>query len=163
MIAASLGVPLPALTCDPTTGTRSATPTLDTSTVLVMKARQKTMDEILKTVFKALGLKVKLRWPEINDEPVHRRVQAIDMSARLGVLRATEARAMVIDAWGDKWDDFIADPDPQRTPLGDQAQARGGPAPWRRRPGSCCGPGCGFFESRRGRGSAASSGPDEPG
>jgi hypothetical protein len=75
-----------------------------------MKARQKTMDEILKTVFKALGIKVKLRWPEINDEPVHRRVQAIDMSARLGVLRATETRAMVIDAWGDKWDDFVAEP-----------------------------------------------------
>jgi hypothetical protein len=37
-------------------------------------------------------------------------VQAIDMSARLGVLRATETRAMVIDAWGDKWDDFIAEP-----------------------------------------------------
>ena len=83
---------------------------MDTSTVLVMKARQKTMDEILKTVFKVLGLRVKLRWPEINDEPVHRRVQAIDMSARLGVLRATETRAMVIDAWGDKWDDFIAEP-----------------------------------------------------
>lgn len=110
MIAASLGVPLPALTCDPTTGTRSATQTLDTSTVLVMKARQKTMDEILKTVFRVLGLRVKLRWPEINDEPVHRRVQAIDMSARLGVLRDSETRAMVVDAWGDKWDDFTAEP-----------------------------------------------------
>lgn len=110
MIAAALGVPLPALTCDPTTGTRSATQTLDTSTVLVMKARQKTMDEILRTVFKMLGLRVKLRWPEINEEPVHRRMQAIDMGARLGVLRAVETRAMVVDAWGDKWNDFPVEP-----------------------------------------------------
>ena len=109
MIAASLGVPLPALTCDPMNGNRATAEALDTSTVLVMQARQKTMDQLLRTIFKLLGLKVRLRWPEISEEPVHRRIQAIDMGARLGVLSASEVRAMVLDAWHGKWDDFPAD------------------------------------------------------
>lgn len=110
MVAASLDVPLPALTCDPASGTRAGTATLDTSTVLVMQARQKAMNDAIMLIFKLLGLKVRLRWPEINEEPVHRRLQAIDMSARLGVLSAAETRAMVLDAWNGKWNDFPADP-----------------------------------------------------
>lgn len=110
MIAAALDVPLPALTEDPTLGTRATAAALDTSTVLVMQARQKAMDEAFTIIFRLLGLKVRLRWPEISEEPIHRRLQAINMAVRLGILSAAESRAMVLDAWHDKWDDFPKDP-----------------------------------------------------
>ena len=110
MIAASLGVPLPALTCDPMNGNRATAKRLDTSTVLVMQARQKTMDQILRTIFKLLGLKVRLRWPEISEEPVHRRIQAIDMGARLGVLSGHRRSGRWCRTRGTgKWDDFPSD------------------------------------------------------
>lgn len=106
MIAAALDVPLPALLEDPSIANNSAATSLDTSTILVMQARQKVMDDMFRTIFKVLGLKIRLRWPEISEEPVHRRLQALDMGIRLGLFSADEARAMVVDAWGDKWEDF---------------------------------------------------------
>lgn len=115
MIAAALDVPLPALTEDPSLSNRSASESLDTSTILVMQARQKVMDEVFRQIFKILGLKVRLRWPEISEEPIHRRLQAIDMAVRLGLLSKDESRAMVLDAWKDKWDDF-----PSQAPSADQ-------------------------------------------
>lgn len=108
MIAAALDVPLPALTEDPSISNNAAATSLDTSTVLVMQARQKVMDEMYKTVFRILGLKVRLRWPDISEEPIHRRLQALDIAIRLGLISADEARAMVLDAWHDKWQDFKA-------------------------------------------------------
>jgi len=106
MIAAALDVPLPALLEDPSIANNAAATSLDTSTILVMQARQKVMDDMFREIFKTLGLKVRLRWPEISEEPVHRRLQALDMAIRLGLFSADEARAMVVDAWGDKWEDF---------------------------------------------------------
>ncbi|MCP9209507.1 hypothetical protein [Streptomyces cucumeris] len=106
MIAAALDVPLPALLEDPSIAANSAATSLDTSTILVMQARQKIMNETFRTIFRALGLKVRLRWPEISEEPIHRRLQALDMAIRLGLFSAEEARAMVVDAWRDKWEDF---------------------------------------------------------
>jgi hypothetical protein len=118
MIAAALDVPLPALTEDPTLGTRATAAVLDTSTVLVMQMRQKVMDEAFTTIFRLLGLKVRLRWPEISEEPIHRRLQAINMAVRLGLFTADEARAMVLDAWHDKWDDFPRQaPPPSKVPF----------------------------------------------
>lgn len=117
MIAAALDVPLPALTEDPTLGTRATAAALDTSTILVMQARQKAMNETFEIIFRILGLKVRLRWPEISEEPVHRRLQAIDMAIRLGIISSDEARTMVLDAWHDKWDDFpTASPSPEELP-----------------------------------------------
>lgn len=110
MVAAALDVPLPSLTCDPMLGNRATTQALDTSTILVMQERQKMMDKAYRTIFKLLGLHVRLRWPEISEEPVHRRLQAIDTAVRMGLLSDKEARAMALDAWHDKWDDFPADP-----------------------------------------------------
>lgn len=115
MIAAALDVPLPALTEDPSIGNRSASESLDTSTILVMQARQKVMDEVFRQIFRILGLRVRLRWPEISEEPIHRRLQAIDIAVRLGLLSADESRAIVLDAWKDKWDDF-----PAKAPTADQ-------------------------------------------
>lgn len=110
MVAAALDIPLPSLTQDPSIGNRAASETLDKSTTLVMQARQKVMDQLYQTIFNILGIRVRLRWPEISEEPVHRRLQAINMAVRLGLLSDREARAMVLDAWHDKWDDFPADP-----------------------------------------------------
>lgn len=110
MVAAALDVPLPALTEDPSIGNRAGSAALDTSTILVMQARQRAMNEAYLKIFEMLGLKVRLRWPEISEEPVHRRLQAIDMAVRMGLLTAEEARSMVLDAWHDKWDDFPAKP-----------------------------------------------------
>lgn len=110
MVAAALDVPLPALTEDPSIGNRAGSVALDTSTILVMQARQRAMNEAFLKIFEMLGLKVRLRWPEISEEPVHRRLQAIDMAVRMGLLTAEEARSMVLDAWHDKWDDFPAQP-----------------------------------------------------
>src|SRR5690606_5655775 len=106
MIAAALDVPLPALLEDPSIANNAGATSLDTSTILVMQARQKVMDEMFRQIFKVLGLKVRLRWPEISEEPIHRRMQALDMAIRLGLVSADEARAMVLDAWHDKWEDF---------------------------------------------------------
>lgn len=106
MIASALDVPLPALMEDPSIANNAAATSLDTSTILVMQARQKVMDDMFRQIFKALGLKVRLRWPEISEEPVHRRMQALDMALRLGLFSADEARSMVLDAWHDKWADF---------------------------------------------------------
>lgn len=110
MIAAALDVPLPSLTQDPSIGNRAASETLDKSTTLAMQNRQKIMDEVFQSIFNILGLKVRLRWPEISEEPIHRRLQAINMAVRLGLISDKEARAMVLDAWHDKWDDFPASP-----------------------------------------------------
>lgn len=110
MVAAALDVPLPALTEDPSIGNKAGAVALDTSTILVMQARQRAMNEAFLKIFEMLGLKVRLRWPEISEEPVHRRLQAIDMAVRMSLLTAEEARAMVLDAWHDKWDDFPAKP-----------------------------------------------------
>jgi len=110
MIAAALDVPLPSLTQDPSIGNRAASETLDKSTTLAMQNRQKVMDEVFQTIFNILGMKVRLRWPEISEEPIHRRLQALNMAIRLGLLSDKEARAMLLDAWHDKWDDFPADP-----------------------------------------------------
>lgn len=118
MVAAALDVPLPALTEDPSIGNKSTSEALDKSTVLVMQARQRMMNEAYLRIFEMLGLKVRLRWPEISEEPVHRRLQAIDMAVRMGVVTDEEARAMVLDAWHDKWDDFEAKPPkPTQLPL----------------------------------------------
>ncbi len=110
MVAAALDVPLPALTEDPSIGNRSTSEALDTSTKLVMQARQRMMNEAYLRIFEMLGIKVRLRWPEIDEEPIHRRLQAIDMAVRMGLLTDEESRAMVLDAWRDKWDDFPAKP-----------------------------------------------------
>lgn len=118
MVAAALDVPLPALTADPSIGSRSTTEALDTSTTLVMQARQRAMNEAYLKIFEIMGLKVRLRWPEIDEEPVHRRMQAVDMAVRTGALRAEESRSMVLDVWKDKWDDFPAKPPmPEELPL----------------------------------------------
>jgi hypothetical protein len=106
MIASALDVPLPALLEDPSIANNAAATSLDTSTILVMQARQKVMDDMFRQIFKVLGLKVRLRWPEISEEPVHRRMQALDMAIRLGLFTSDEARAMVVDAFHDKWEDF---------------------------------------------------------
>jgi hypothetical protein len=108
MIAAALDVPLPALTEDPSIANNAAATSLDTSTVLVMQARQKVMNEMFASIFKLVGLKVRIRWPQIDEEPVHRRLQALDMAIRLGLFTGDEARAMVLDAWNGKWNDFAA-------------------------------------------------------
>lgn len=119
MIAAALDVPLPALTEDPTIGNRATASSLDTSTTLVMQHRQKAMDALYQTIFNLLGLKVRLRWPEISEDPIHRKLQAIDTAARMGVLSASEVRAMVLDAYNGKWADFPKDtPDEEQLPLG---------------------------------------------
>lgn len=132
LVASALDVPLPALLEDPSIANNAAATSLDTSTVLVMQARQRMMDETFHQIFKVLGLKVRLRWPEISEEPVHRRMQALDMAIRLGLVSADEGRAMVLDAWHDKWEDFD-----RRAPMldklpyvaGGTAQGRPEPAP----------------------------------
>jgi hypothetical protein len=106
MVASALDVPLPALLEDPSIANNAGATSLDQSTILVMQSRQKVMDETFRQIFKVLGLKVRLRWPEISEEPVHRRMQALDMLIRLGLVSAEEARAMALDAFHDKWKDF---------------------------------------------------------
>lgn len=130
MIAAAMDVPLPALLEDPSIANNSGATSLDTSTILVMQARQKVMDEMYRTIFRTLGLKVRLRWPEISEEPVHRRMQALDMAIRLGLVSADEGRAMVLDAWHDKWEDFDRKaPDLKNLPLVAGGTAQGTPEP----------------------------------
>lgn len=103
MVAAGLGVPLPMLTTDPGDGSRSTAETLDEPTILSMRARQNLMDDAIKEVCRVLRYNVVIEWPEIDAEPVHRRIQAIDMAGRSGTIFPKEWRAMLLEALGPKY------------------------------------------------------------
>lgn len=103
MIAAGLEVPLPALTSDPSAGSRASAETLDDPTILAMLARQQIMDDAFTEIFELVRIRAAILWPEISPEPMHRRIQAADMAGRSGVFSAMEWRAILKDNLGDKW------------------------------------------------------------
>lgn len=99
LIAAGLEIPLPMLTSDPGSGNRATAETLDEPTRLAMEARQQLMDDALKAIAELLGQRdLQIEWPPLGEEPVHRRVQAIDMAGRTGMLYPDEWRAQILDA-----------------------------------------------------------------
>lgn len=99
MIAAGLEIPLPMLTSDPGSGNRATAETLDTPTNTAMEARQQLMDDAIKRVLMALGVRdVELEWPPVSEDPLHRLIQAYDMAGRTGVLFAEEWRELILKA-----------------------------------------------------------------
>lgn len=119
MVAAGLGVPLPMLTTDPGDGSRSTAETLDEPTILSMRARQNLMDDAIKEICRVLRYNVVIEWPEIDAEPVHRRIQAIDMAGRSGTVFPKEWRAMLFEALGPKYLERYPDrvPNEEQVPL----------------------------------------------
>lgn len=103
MVAAGLGVPLPMLTSDPGEGSRSTAETLDEPTKKSMKARQRMADWAIKECARMIRMEVTIEWPDIDPEPTHRLIQAIDMAGRSGVLFPKEWREMLLEALGEKW------------------------------------------------------------
>lgn len=108
MVAAGLEVPLPVLTSDPGSGNRATAETLDDPTVLSMQARQQLMDDALKRVIRLLGGDDTrtITWPPLQDEPMHRKVQAVDQAGRSGMLHPSEWRKLMLDAVDVKDDDL---------------------------------------------------------
>lgn len=99
LIAAGLEVPLPMLTSDPGSGNRATAETLDEPTRLAMEARQQLMDDAIKSIAELLGEPgLQIEWPPLGEEPVHRRIQAIDMAGRTGMLYPAEWRSQVLSA-----------------------------------------------------------------
>lgn len=50
-----------------------------------------------------IRMEVTIEWPDIDPEPTHRLIQAIDMAGRSGVLFPKEWREMLLEALGEKW------------------------------------------------------------
>lgn len=118
LIAAGLEVPLTALTSDPSDGNRATAETLDDPTKLAMLARQQMMDDAFQEIFRIMNIRAVVSWPDIAPEPLHRRVQAIDMAGRSGTFTGDEWRSMLKDALGDKWKDLPTQvPDLENMPL----------------------------------------------
>lgn len=119
MVAASLGVPLQMLTTDPGDGSRSTAETLDEPTIMSMRGRQQLMDDAIKEIASVLRLNITIEWPEIDAEPVHRRIQAIDMAGRSGVIFPKEWRSLILEALGTKYVDRFPDrvPNEEQVPL----------------------------------------------
>jgi hypothetical protein len=76
---------------------------LDEPTVRAMEARQNIMDDAIKRICKLLRLDVTVVWPDVNPEPLHRLIQAIDMAGRSGTMFSNEWRDMILVAMGPKW------------------------------------------------------------
>lgn len=95
LIAAGLEIPLQVLTADAGQGgSRTVDQTLDTSTKNAMIARQQMMDSALGDVAEYLRIgDFDIEWPEIDAEPAHRQMQALDQAVRLGALYGDEMRA----------------------------------------------------------------------
>jgi hypothetical protein len=119
MVAAGLGVPLQMLTMDARNLNGSAAETLDEPIILAMRARQNLMDDAIKTVCRVLRYNVAIEWPEVDAEPVHRRIQAIDMAGRTGTIFPKEWRAMLLEALGPKYVERYSDrvPNEEQVPL----------------------------------------------
>lgn len=119
MVAAGLGVPLQMLTMDASNLNGSAADTLDEPVILAMRARQNLMDDAIKAICRVLRYNVTIEWPEIDAEPVHRRIQAIDMAGRSGTLFPKEWRSMLLEALGAKYLERYPDrvPNEEQVPL----------------------------------------------
>lgn len=108
MVAAGLDLPLQVLISDAAAGgSRRTDESLDSATALTLGARQAVMDSTLNDVAELLGLSsFNIEWPEINPEPTHRVVQALDMAGRSGMLYPKEwrqglGRALAMNLTGD--------------------------------------------------------------
>lgn len=99
LVAAGLGVPLTALTSDPSEGNRATAETLDEPTRLGMEVRQRMRGELIQRVLRVLGVTDHvIEWPAISPEPLHRVVQGIDQAGRTGMLYPQEWRAEILKA-----------------------------------------------------------------
>lgn len=82
---------------------------LDILMIFVMQVCQKVMDEMFCEIFKVFGLKVRLCWFEIFEELIYCRFQVFDMVICMGLFLVDEVWVMVVDVWGDKWEDFVCE------------------------------------------------------
>lgn len=99
LVAAGLGVPLTALTSDPSEGNRATAETLDEPTRLGMEVRQRMRGDLIQRVLHALGVRDHvIEWPAISPEPLHRVVQGLDQAGRTGMLYSKEWRGEILKA-----------------------------------------------------------------
>lgn len=103
MVAAGLGVPLHMLTTDIGDAPAASADSLDEPTIRAMEARQNIMDDAIKRICALLKLDVTIVWPDVDPEPLHRLIQAIDMAGRSGTLFSDEWRDLIWQAMGPKW------------------------------------------------------------
>lgn len=103
MVGAGLGVPLHMLTADASYAPTAGANELDEQTVRAMQARQNIMDDAIKRICKILRLDVTVVWPDVDPEPLHRLIQAIDMAGRSGTLFSEEWRDLLLTAMGPRW------------------------------------------------------------
>ena len=103
MVAAGLGVPLHMMTGDISDAPASGADSLDEATVRAMQARQNVMDDAIKRICFLLNLDVTIVWPDVDPEPLHRLIQAVDMAGRSGTLFSDEWRDLLLSAMGPKW------------------------------------------------------------
>lgn len=103
MVGAGLGIPLHVLTADASYAPTAGADTLDEQTVRAMQARQNVMDDAIKRICNLLRLDVTIVWPDVDPEPLHRLIQAIDMAGRSGTLFSDEWRDLLLTAMGPRW------------------------------------------------------------
>lgn len=114
LIAAGLGVPITALTSDPSEGNRATAETLDEPTRLGMEMQQRMFGELIARIKRALGTPVvPVEWPDISPEPLHRIVQGLDQAGRTGMLFPKEWRKLLVESVGLDEEDLPKEPPSQ--------------------------------------------------
>jgi hypothetical protein len=106
-VASGLSVPLADLLADGSHANRSSTETVHESNAKVMQAEQSAYKVFFESIFKFLGMDIRVEFPPINKELVYRQVQAIAQALTLHLLSDKEGRALLADAF----EDFDIDPD----------------------------------------------------
>lgn len=99
MVATSLGVPDVAILSSPGSagGSFGAAQSLDTPTVLGMKAIQDTWKIFYEDIYRSLGSKeAEIEFPAIDNDPVYRTIAALGGAYQTGAIHQEEYRAAVV-------------------------------------------------------------------
>jgi hypothetical protein len=100
MVASALSVPVTSLLNNPAIGGGfGAVASLDGPTVASHRARQRAWNQFYVRVFRALGIKdLKLDFPKITEDPVHRQVASLATGRATGAIHADEYRNAYLEA-----------------------------------------------------------------
>ena len=99
MAASAMGVPTPALISTVTGGAAAAIQSLDGPTVAMARSRQARWVDFYSRVFLAMGIAdVKINFPKITEDPIHRQVSSLATGRAIGAIHADEFRDAFLEA-----------------------------------------------------------------
>lgn len=98
-IAAALSIPLGELLADASDANRASAETAQGTTIKVMKSEQNTYRLFFESIFKWLGMDVKVKFPAINKGEAFRLIQAYAQASSLHLLSDEDLRKLLLDAF----------------------------------------------------------------